>query len=430
MDDALLLTTSLSYKLALLFLLTIALTLDFSWESRVLEAAAGKSVLLFREAALVAPSTAAAVRLCRASRGLGAAHYAALSGALGRVVGPAGAALLAGFSPPPRGARHPEDAACVTATVGDGRNVTHCCVVVMTFNGLTGNLLTQSHVLRLFAEINSCAMPWIWYQSGHQQTSAIGPQADWRGEQQWPVVPGWVATESTQIISTSMETRAAYLTPSQAEVHMEVYPENANWQFAALSLGWDLAGDTLIGLGVRGLNADIISGNATAERCERWAAHREACAVAGIALQAEADAAPAGTTLRAQLESLSFQTNLESLHPWISAGAPPERLGIRDAVKLLLDGSLAVTPALRALIAHPERTIVVHIRLDEVYRYTLRGARARARDGLGRGGGDEEWLGNIWHLASGPPRVDTPPPKKRRSTALTCWRRPLRARTS
>ena len=364
--------------------------------SALAEAAARAGGVVFREAALVSPSTAALVRLCRAARGRGAAHYAALPGA--RVVGAS------------RGQRHPDDAACVTAAVeGVRNNVTHCCEATMKMMGMTGNLLTQSHVLRFYAELNSCAMPWIWYQGDNLPESQICFQGDFRAAQQWPAVPGWEAAGDAEL-TNSIDALREHQRPSQARMRFEVFPENANWQYAALSLGWDLAGDTLIGLGVRGLNAELVTGNATAERCARWAVHREACAAAGAALAAEAGGAPEGAPLRGQLEALSQQTALEGLHPWLSAGMLPERPGIRDMVRLVLDGSHALTPALRVLVAHPERTIVVHLRMDEVYQATLRDARARALEGLARGGGNDEWLGGI-HLA-GARWADAAPPEE------------------
>jgi hypothetical protein len=336
------------------------------------------SNLLSRSAALFSPETVTAMQRCHAARGRGVTYYASLPGV--HAVDTTQVSTVVS----------PEDSSCGSERLNDGRLVTHCCIVGVKFQGLSGNILTQFNVARFHAELNSCAMQHIVFAGLEQEKkSVMGAQADVLGAQQWPPA-GLLQLKSVGELRHSVDAFATLSRPASGLLTFITYPEIASWQYAALSLGWDLAGDTLIGRGIRGLNAVGLSGNATVERSQRWAEHREACALAGTVATIEMMAHHEDKEGASHMATLANEVVMEGMHPWTASG-------VRSEMEAILLGTHEhMTPSLRLLASAPERTIVVHLRLDEVYRRTVAGARERSRDGVV----GAEWLGDMWAMQS------------------------------
>jgi hypothetical protein len=304
---------------------------------------------------------------CHALRGRGVDFYAALPGARRVTL----AAIEAG-----REGLHEEDAFCGAEERGN-TSVVHCCLVYPQYEGQSGNLIMQYTAARFLAEINSCALspaPLTSRKSPHDLLGQAGGPTE--RLLQWPPAGGFSAFSSSTL-EHSIDAYAYHRSPASGVVNSHVYPEHASWIFSALSLGWDLAGGTLIGSGVRGLNRALISGNETSMRGLRWARHREACALAGEELLASAWKADGGSGSSVPLE-LAVATAFESLHPWL-----PTQIRA-DLERLLRGGPSAagLAPGIAALLVDPERTIVVHIRVGDVYMESFFDGHQRGKHGI------------------------------------------------
>jgi hypothetical protein len=396
-------------KLLFLFLFLLCLLLD-SWP--LLKSATVISPKLLRPLGVgslevTAPPLSpamAALHACHTARGRGPAHYFALA----RVVP---GARVVDARETERGARLHGDRGCGTE-VRDGRPVTHCCTMEIQFQGRTGNQATQSMAGRYFAEMNSCAARPV--EIGGLGWVAAGP-----AEALWPPADGFFTDEDAATVAYVSDAFYFFSFPESRAVGLRMFPEHPNFQLSALSLGWDLAGDTLIGSGVRGLNGFIMNASNVAERCGRWAVHREACARAGgllltDALQNATPAAAAGAAGKdaaAGLLDEAVSATLEGLHPWLPSA-------VRKEAEALLRGK---NPLLRVLVEAPERTMVVHLRLGDKRKSSLADALVRGKLGIRRrpgfgllaGAPAEPWLGEAfldrWDLLEGapyPPGVD------------------------
>ena len=369
-------------SLGLLFLVSLLLLLAEGRMSPLLLRlhGLGASVVVAREELTVEEALGA----CHGLRGRGVAHYAALPGAR-HVPGPGGGQQRV----------HAEDAGCASEIrgrdgSGNGSLATHCCETHISFNGRSGNILTQYAAARYFAEINSCAMPCIQMVSGHEPEGVLGWQGDKeRCHLQWPPAPGW-SPASQHTLTNPIEAYNLHRDAYAGALNFRLYPEQANWQYAALSLGWDLAGGSLLGSGLRGLNKLITSSAAVKERSARWARHREACAAAGTRLmqQQHQQQQQRGNT------DPALVTSMEALHPWLPTG-------VRSVAEGILSGThpAAQSPGLQGLRRNPERTIVLHIRLDDVYRGNMDDALERTWHGIDRtvdqwgAHRERDWLG-------------------------------------
>ena len=380
-----------------------------SYSLAALTAAAGALLLATLSYALLAPqrapaalvphqpapgSGAALLRACSALRGRGVQHYAAMPGA--RLVRAAAA-------------RHEEDRSCGVEARRLGGNgsavaeVVHCCKVDWRYKGLAGNILTQYVAGRFFAEVNSCAMPDAAFTGDNSPRNELGTQgvSAARLPLQWPPAAGYSPTMGAQTLEHAHAAYGMHRVPASYDMSFEVYPEVANWLYSALSLGWDLAGDTLLGRGVRGLNQVLVSGNATAERGGRWAQHREACALAGVRLHEEALQGASGSASAGASSAMdaAVAAVLEGLHPWL-----PSQL-VAEVENLLRErgerGGGALPAGLRDLVRSPERTMVIHIRGGDHYRAALHDAMARGAAGITPTGGafDADWLGPLLLLS-------------------------------
>ena len=342
-------------------------------------------------------SAAALLAACHARRGRGPAHYAALPQARHVTL----AALEA------RELLHEEDRVCGGEVRRNGTaavEVVHCCELRVVFNGLAGNILTQYAAARFFAELNSCAVPYLLFASRNSPHNEMGAQPGLQDfDLQWPLAAG-ARLSGANGLHHLIDAYAYFRAPAQTDTTLDFYPEHSSLLYTALSFGWDLAGGSLMWSGVRGLNKEVISGNSTAERGQRWAAHREACAQAGMLLLAKAQEEVAATETPAKAlakqppppllppQSLALElavdTVLEGLHPWLASQ-------LEEEVQLLLRRTHArMTPQLRAFLAHPERTIVLHMRLGDQYRKALHDAQQRGA-GIQRGTRTDalDWLG-------------------------------------
>ena len=313
-------------------------------------------------------SPVAALSACHAARGLGVEHYLSLAGSSGvrRVTGASSQAA---------------DASCGTE-LRHNASVTHCCLLLFRFQGRSGNLLTQYAAGRYFAELNSCAMEGVAFTSGNEPVSVLGSQALDALHLQWPPAQG-ATFPYAFTLDNPIEAYNYHRVDFGGSLTMSGYPEQANWQYSALSLGWDLAGGTLMGSGMRGLNRQLTAASAVVERSRRWGRHREACAQAGVLLRQLSESTD--TAAAAAAAPLALATALEGLHPWLPTA-------VRQHAQQLLAGTHPqLTPSLAACLAQAERCIVLHVRLDDLYAGSQAAAGARGAQGMQAGSPD--WLG-------------------------------------
>lgn len=335
---------------------------------------------------------------CHSLRGYGVHYYAAISGA-----------RLVTFSMVEDGELHDEDKSCGAEVRNENTTVIHCCTLGIEFQGRSGNILTQYVAGRFFAEINSCAMPYVAFTSPNSPHNEMGFQGGTLESMslQWPPVQGYKPLVGGQRLQHGLDAYGLHRSPATYDMTFSVFPEYANWLYSALSLGWDLAGDTLIGRGVRGLNQILLSGNLTAERAARWASHREACAQAGVKMLADAtfnvqtnsEDDTAVTEDSSSEVDAAVTTVLEGMHPWLASQLVSEVQG------LLRGKHPRMSAGLRALVADPERTIVIHIRVGDSYRMAFHEAFLRGASGIVRrgGSGDLSWLGPMLFVSG---RID------------------------
>lgn len=342
--------------------------------------------------ASISPLEQTLLEECHSLRGHGIQYYATLPGA--RQI------TLAMVED---GELYEEDMSCGAEIRNENTTVVHCCTLGFEFQGRSGNILTQYIAGRFFAEINSCAMPNVPFISVNSPHNEMGSQGGTPESisLQWPPVQGYKSSGSGHRLQHGLDAYGYHRVPATYDITFSVYPEYANWLYSALSLGWDLAGDTLMGRGVRGLNQVLMSGNATAERAFRWAKHREVCAQAGVQMLAVAlvkglgsEDDVMGSEVSAEVDA-AVSTVLESLHPWLASQLVTEVQG-------LLQGTHPrMSEGLRALFFDPERTMVIHIRVGDTYRGAFHEALVRGSSGIvHRGGsGDLGWLGSMLFLS-------------------------------
>lgn len=291
-----------------------------------------------------------------------------------------------------------------------GQKVTHCCLVEFKFQGRSGNQLLQHNAGRGYAELHSCAFDHVSFVEGLQRFPRNEPGGD-LGEQSegglgrefyWPPVGGGSTTGGGVRVGASnpqqwdtlfhwtglQGIREDFLALSSSKVKnvaVQWVFEFADIQYSLLSFIYDLNGGSLVGSGVRGLGRKVINSPTSLARIERWGRHREACARTGI------------SAMRRAREGKAFDegvaTSMEALHPWLPSNV------LREA-EAFLRGGVALSshsPPLSLLGPNPERTIVVHVRLGDVFgKAVLRGFTRSLEGSQGAlsGDGSFSWVAN------------------------------------
>jgi hypothetical protein len=266
-----------------------------------------------------------------------------------------------------------------------GRTVTHCCLVEFRMQGRSGNQLLQHNAGRGYAELHSCAFDHVSFVEGVYRFPRSEPGGD-LGEQRegglgrecyWPPVGGGSTTGGGVRVGASNPLRWDTLFPwtglggvredflavapsgipgraAVKNVAVQWYFEFADIQYSLLSFTYDLDGGSLVGSGVRGLGREVIYSPATLDRIQRWGRHREACARTGISALARASEKGEGAV------DAGITTSLEALHPWLPSNV------FREA-EVFLRGGLGWPHPRFLLGPNPERTIVLHVRLGDMF---------------------------------------------------------------
>jgi len=146
--------------------------------------------------------------------------------------------------------------------------------------------------------------------------------------------------------------------------------ERADILYAAASLGWDLAGESLIGRGLPGVAREALADKQFLERCLRWAQEREACW-----------GDPSG----------------RGFHPWMPTDMRNAAMGAMNARTAAASGvnnssnkigNYQGPAGLAAVASDPEGTLVIHARLGDMSAMAWQEAQANAGSGH-----DGEWYG-------------------------------------
>ena len=260
---------------------------------------------------------------------------------------------------------------CKTREIHPHTNVTHCGVVRITLHGRHANQLIQYIANRYFAELHSAALESTTF-SGDNGLGAE-PLGAYRLYQWPPVVSeSYWADKSRKQVSTPVKLRSQLedITPSYWSSTW--FFERADILYGAMSLAWDLNGDSLIGSGYRNPSL-LLSEAAVIDRSARWSKHREQCG--------------------------SIPNPVTNIHPWVPDGVRDEATYLLDLSRKLqratnkiddtikLDSVLSPVevqqvkefpPGLLDMLIDPEGTIVIHLRIGDMWENAVRQSMARA----------------------------------------------------
>lgn len=287
---------------------------------------------------------------CLSSRGRGPQYYTNLSSSL----------LKARGGVPPPHCKSEERLTSSADPPPSPLNVTHCCTMKYMFQGRLGNQLFQFSMGRFYAELHSCALTHASFSVGGEARLDLSPSY------MWPPVggEGWYRSHFGRDINNIWWLRHTFASGNAIWMDSHSFYEHADQQYTALSLGWDLGGGSMVGQHFGGIGEVVMSREAVEERCARWQRHREACTLSGLvgmeeekieAQESQGD----DKSPRARMSSTLAYTS--ALHPWLPAQ-------IRAEAEALLDGTAPnVAPPLAHFLSHLATTVVVHLRLGDVW---------------------------------------------------------------
>lgn len=126
--------------------------------------------------------------------------------------------------------------------------------------------------------------------------------------------------------------------------------------------------------------------------------HREACAAAGIDAATRSHRVNTSSDVAAApFFDAGTAATFEALHPWL-----PSRVS-EDIELLLLNAAPDMTLGLRDFLRDPDGTVVIHVRLEDMYEFAYLNSIARSQSGLSAvcGSGKHDWLGPAFYQQRG-----------------------------
>ncbi len=284
---------------------------------------------------------------CLSSRGRGPQYYINMSSTL----------LKARGGVPPPHCRTEERISSDSSAPPAPKNVTHCCTMRYMFQGRLGNQLFQFSMGRFYAELHSCALTYASFSVGGEAHLDISPSF------MWPPVGGedWYRSHFGRDVNNVWWLRHTFASGNAIWMDSHSFYEYADQQYTALSLGWDLGGGSMVGQHFGGIGEEVMSRGAVEERCARWQKHREVCALSGLVGREEEKSKLLEGGSKPLPKSPSTLAYTSALHPWL-----PSQL--RAEAEALLDGTAPnVAPPLAHFLSHLASTVVVHLRLGDVW---------------------------------------------------------------
>lgn len=252
----------------------------------------------------------------------------------------------------------------------------YVCQVQHLGEGRTGNQLVNYFAGRLYAELHSCASSPVTFGDGLGVEGGFPPQ--------WQSWPNWLASkpghfgEALDGTLDPTALRRLYEVGSARSLVLKSQVERADVLYAAASMGWDLAGETLVGRGLNAIAEVALGDAALVGRCGAWAREREACWDD-----------PEGRALHPWMPVDMRELAVWAIGAASSGGGGGSSKGSSSSSSATASGSgggdapttALLPPGLAAVAEDPEGTLVIHARLGDMSAMAWQEAQANAGEG-------------------------------------------------